>query len=67
MKTTKELADLTKNKHLISEAETDENGNLIRIVDGKKIIQKEEKTEADVRFNEACNLWRMRRVNNLNT
>ena len=47
--------------HLISETERDENGNLIRYVNGKKIIQCEEKTEADRRFNEACNLWRMRR------
>jgi len=47
--------------HLISDAERDENGNLIRYVDGKKIIQSEEKTDADKRFNEACNLWRMRK------
>lgn len=46
--------------HLISEAERGENGRLIRYVDGKKIYQSEEKTEADRRFNEACNLWRMR-------
>ena len=49
-------------RHLISEAERDENGRLIRYVDGKKIYQSEEKTEADRRFNEACNLWRMRNV-----
>lgn len=47
--------------HLISEPERDKNGRLIRYVDGKKIYQSEEKTEADKRFNEACNLWRMRR------
>ena len=46
--------------HLISDAERDENGRLIRYVDGKKIYQSEEKTESDRRFNEACNLWRMR-------
>ena len=44
----------------ISEAYTDENNNLVRIVDGKKIVQIEEKTEADRRLNEAINLWRMR-------
>ncbi len=43
----------------ISEAYLDENKNLVRIVDGEKIIQIEEKTEADKRKNEAINLWRM--------
>lgn len=45
----------------ISKAYIDENRNLVRIVDGKKIVQIEEKTEADRRLNEAINLWRMRR------
>lgn len=45
----------------ISEAYIDENRNLVRIVDGKKIVQIEEKTEADRKLNEAINLWRMRR------
>ena len=45
----------------ISDAYIDENRNLVRIVDGKKIVQIEEKTEADRRLNEAINLWRMRR------
>ena len=47
--------------HLISKAQRDENGKLIRYVEGKKIIQSEEKTEADRRFNETANLWRMRK------
>lgn len=45
----------------ISEAYIDENRDLVRIVDGKKIVQIEEKTEADRKLNEAINLWRMRR------
>ena len=44
----------------ISEAYTDENNNTVRIVDGKKIVQIEEKTEADRMLNESINLWRMR-------
>ena len=43
----------------ISEVYLDENKNLVRIVDGEKIIQIEEKTEADKRKNEDINLWRM--------
>jgi len=57
----KTLEELQVNKYLISEAKTDENGNLIRIVDGKEINQIEEKTQEDIDFNERCNLWRMRR------
>jgi len=54
------LEELSKNKHLISDLQKDENGNDIRFVDGKKIIQIEEKTEKDRKLNEAINLWRMR-------
>jgi len=48
-------------EHLISDPYKNENNNLVRIVDGKEIIQIEEKTEADRRLNESINLWRMRR------
>lgn len=48
-------------EYLISDAYKDENNNLIRIVNGKKTIQIEEKTEADKEFNIAANLFRMRR------
>jgi hypothetical protein len=54
------LDELKRNEHLISDLQKDENGNDIRIVDGKKIIQIEEKTAEDRRMNEAINLWRMR-------
>lgn len=54
------LEELKRNEHLISDLQKDENGNDIRIVDGKKIIQIEEKTEEDRKLNEAINLWRMR-------
>lgn len=54
------LEELSRNKHLISELQKDEKGNDIRFVDGKKIIQIEEKTEKDKRLNEVINLWRMR-------
>ena len=54
------LEELKRNEHLISDLQKDENGNDIRIVDGKKIIQIEEKTEEDRRLNNAINLWRMR-------
>ncbi len=54
------LEELKRNEHLISDLQKDENGNDIRIVDGKKIIQIEEKTEDDKKLNEAINLWRMR-------
>ena len=53
--------ELKRNEHLISDLQKDENRNNIRIVDGKKIIQIEEKTEEDRRLNEAINLWRMRK------
>ncbi len=51
---------LESNKHKISEPFRNENGTLIRKVDGVEIIQIEEKTEADRKKNEAINLWRMR-------
>jgi hypothetical protein len=54
------LEELKRNEHLISDLQKDENGNDIRVVDGKKIIQIEEKTEEDRRLNNAINLWRMR-------
>ena len=46
--------------HLISESFRDEKNQLVRNVAGKKIIQIEEKTQADRELNEAINLWRMR-------
>jgi len=55
-----DLNDLKKNEHKISEPYKNENGQLIREVDGKKIIQIEEKTPEDVAKNNAINLWRMR-------
>ena len=54
------LNELKINEHLISELQKDENGNDIRFVDGRKIIQIEEKTDEDRRMNNAINLWRMR-------
>ena len=54
------LENLKKNEHKIKDAYRDDNGNLIRKVDGKKIVQIEEKTEEDRRLNSAINLWRMR-------
>ena len=54
------LNELKRNEHLISELQKDENGNDIRFVDGRKIIQIEEKTDEDRRMNNAINLWRMR-------
>ena len=54
------LEELSRNEHLISDLQKDENGNDIRFVDGKKIIQIEEKTEKDRELNRAINLWRMR-------
>jgi len=54
------LNELRRNEHLISELQKDENGNDIRFVDGRKIIQIEEKTDEDRRLNNAINLWRMR-------
>jgi hypothetical protein len=60
IRTQEQLNDLRRNEHLISELQQDENGNDIRFVDGKKIIQIEEKTDEDRRMNNAINLWRMR-------
>ena len=54
------LEELSRNEHLISDLQKDENGNDIRFVEGKKIIQIEEKTEKDRELNRAINLWRMR-------
>lgn len=60
IRTQEQLSELKVNEHLISELQQDENGNDIRFVDGKKIIQIEEKTDEDRRMNNAINLWRMR-------
>jgi hypothetical protein len=60
IRTQEQLSELKVNEHLISELQKDENGNDIRLVDGKKIIQIEEKTDEDRRMNNAINLWRMR-------
>ena len=54
------LNQLRRNENLISELQKDEEGNDIRFVDGRKIIQIEEKTDEDRRLNNAINLWRMR-------
>ena len=54
------LNELRINEHLISELQKDEDGNDVRFIDGKKIIQIEEKTDEDRRMNNAINLWRMR-------
>ena len=56
----KSKEDLELNKHLISDLQIDENGNQVRIVDGKKIIQIPENSIEDVKKNELINLWRMR-------
>tara|TARA_R110002073_G_C9369913_1_gene572113 strand:+ start:952 stop:1131 length:180 start_codon:yes stop_codon:yes gene_type:complete len=55
-----DLKDLEKNSHKIGKDYINEEGNLIRKVDGVEIIQIEEKTEEDRRLNNAINLWRMR-------
>ena len=60
IRTPKALEELSRNNHLISELQVDEDGNDIRFVDGKKIIQIKERTEEDRRLNQAINLWRMR-------
>ena len=60
IRTQDQLNDLRRNEHLISELKQDENGNDIRIVNGKEIIQIKERTEEDRRLNAAINLWRMR-------
>jgi hypothetical protein len=60
IRTQEQLSELKVNENLISELQQDENGNNIRFIDGKKIIQIEEKTEEDRRMNNAINLWRMR-------
>lgn len=57
----KDLKELEKNLDKIGELKKDENGNMIRLVNGKPIIQAEEKTQADVEFNRIANLWRMRK------
>ena len=54
------LEELSRNEHLISYLQKDKKGNNIRFVDGKKIIQIEEKTKKDRELNRAINLWRMR-------
>ena len=55
-----DLKDLEKNSHKIGKDYRDEEGSLIRKVDGVEIKQIEEKTEEDRRLNNAINLWRMR-------
>ena len=55
-----DLKELSKNEHKISKLKKDKNGNNIRVVNGKNIIQIEEKTQRDIDFNRAVNLWRMR-------
>jgi hypothetical protein len=62
IRTQEQLSELKVNENLISELQQDENGNNIRFIDGKKIIQIEEKTEEDRRMNNAINLWRMRNL-----
>lgn len=60
IRTQDQLNNLRRNEYLISELKQDENGNDIRIVNGKEIIQIKERTEEDRRLNSAINLWRMR-------
>ena len=49
-----------QNIDLISDPYTNDKGELIRIVDGKEIVQISEDTEERRRKNELINLWRMR-------
>ena len=56
----KNLKDLEKNIDNIGVGYRNEDGRLIRKVDGVEIKQIEEKTEKDKRLNNAINLWRMR-------
>ena len=61
MITLSEFDDIkSKKQNLISDAYRGEQNQLLRNVDGKEIIQIEEKTQADRDMNEAINLWRMR-------
>jgi hypothetical protein len=60
IRTQEQLNELRRNEHLISDLYKDKNGNDIRFVNGKEIIQIEEKTDEDRRLNNAINLWRMR-------
>ena len=53
---------LKEELNLIREPYLDENGNLIRVVNGEKIIQIKEKTEEDRKLNESINLWRIRKI-----
>lgn len=62
IRTQEQLNELRRNEHLISDLQKDENGNDIRIVNGKEIIQIEEKTDEDRRLNNFINLWRMRSI-----
>lgn len=57
--------ELEKNANLIGELETDENGRQFRMVNGIKVFQIEEKTEADIRLNYNINLWRMRKLSGM--
>lgn len=56
----KTLEKLKENKHLISEPYTNDKGELIRVVDGKEIIQIPEDAPEQKRKNELINLWRIR-------
>lgn len=47
------------NEH-ISHLKKDASGNDMRIVNGKKTIQIEERTQKDIELNKAINLWRTR-------
>ena len=59
MNTIKDLEAYNK-KDKISDPYRNKEGLLIRKVDGIEIVQIEEKTEYDRRFNSYVNLWRMR-------
>ena len=54
------LAELEQNENKIGNLTKNEDGQLIRVVDGQEIIQIEEKTERQVELNRLINLWRMR-------
>lgn len=56
----KDLNELSKNEHKIGELKKDVNGNDIRVVDGKEIIQIKENRQSDIDLNRRINLWRMR-------
>jgi len=43
----------------LNDYEKDDKGYYV-IIDGRKIYQVEEKTQADIDFNASCNAWRQR-------